>query len=179
MRLELARKHDKPTIYDRLSQDLPINSKVAMDVVDDPYRAGDKIKVIRSVRDDPLAGMLSRGWLPRHEYEAGREWQRHYDHSVIGGVSAIDTTKEPVDGGRFPETLTDRKVKAMRKLAEAEKALGMRDGVYVRDILGEGLTLAQCAARHGLVGVRGVNYMGMRFRDGLNTLAVLWGYRTR
>lgn len=175
----LARKQDKTTIHDRLSADLPINSMVAPDVVDDPYERGVKLRLIRSVRDDPLAGMLSRGWIPQHEYAAGRKWQAMHEASTIGCISAIDPTKEAVDGGRIPDVLTDHQAKAMKALRAAREALGLRDSVYVADILGERLTLAQCAARHGLVGERGINYIGRRFRDALDTLAELWGYRTR
>lgn len=177
----LRRRNDKPTIHDRMSADLPINARVAVDIVDDPLplKFGDKLKVLRSIRDDPLAGMLSRGWIPQHEYDAGRRWQNYHEAATIGCISAIDPTKEAVDGGRMPDVLTDRQAKAMKELRAARAVLGLQDFVYVGDILGERLTLAQCAARHELTGERGINYIGRRFRDALDTLAILWGFRTK
>lgn len=172
------KKPELDRIYDRQSSDLPINSRVAIRDVDDPLERGAKLKVVVSVRDDPLAAMLSRGVIQQWEFEAGRTWQRHHEHSTIGCLSAIDPTKEAVDGGRIPDVLTDRQQRAMRTIAEADKALGNRDSLYVRAILAERLTIAQCAARFGLVGARGENYMSRRFRDALDTLARLWGYRT-
>jgi hypothetical protein len=108
------RMADMPKIYDRQSRDLPINSKVAEAIVDDPLEAGAKLKVLRSVRDDPLADMHSRRQIDDAMLAAGREWQRYHEDTQIGGISAIDTTKEAVDGGRIPEPITDRQIKAIR-----------------------------------------------------------------
>ena len=51
--------------------------------------------------------------------------------------------------------------------------------MLVRDILGERLSLADAARRRDWDGERGINYAGRRFRDALDTLAGLWGLRTR
>ncbi len=145
----------EPKIYDRMSADLPINSVVAETVVKD--EAGDYIKVLRSIRDDPLAGMLSRDQIDTAMFEAGRLWQKYYEHSEIGGISAIDPTKEAVDGGRIPEPITDRQIEAIRELGNADKELGEYGASIIRDVLG----------RHQL---------GRRLRECLDTLAHLWNF---
>src|SRR4051794_30810150 len=82
----------KDKIFDRMASDLPINSVVAPTVVQDGL--GDYIRVLRSVRDDPLAGMMSRKQIDAAQFEAGRLWQQYREDSEIGGARAIDTTRE-------------------------------------------------------------------------------------
>jgi hypothetical protein len=170
---------ERAKIHERLAAELPINAVVAPALVDDPLEPGAKLKVLRSTRDDPLAGMLARGVIGEHLYAAGRRWQGHHEAATIGSVRAVDPTKAPVDGGKIPEPITDRQIRAIRALADADAALGARDQVLVRDILGERLSLADAARRRDWDGERGINYAGRRFRDALDTLAALWGLRTR
>jgi hypothetical protein len=169
---------ERKKIYERLAAELPINAVVGEALVDDPLEPGAKLKVLRSVRDDPLAGLLARGVIGEHLYAAGRCWQRHHEAATIGSVSAIDPTKAAVDGGKIPEPVTDRQIYAIRELARADAALGARDQALVRDILGSRTSLADAARQRSWVGERGVNYAGRRFRDALDTLAALWGFRT-
>ena len=165
-------------VYERLTADLPINAVVAEALVDDPLEPGAKLKVLRSERDDPLAGMLSRGVISEDLFAAGRCWQGHHEAATIGSVTAIDPTKSAVDGGRVPEPITDRQIRAIRALARADAALGARDQALICESLGARISLADAARRRNWPGERGVNYAGRRFRDALDTLAVLWGFRT-
>lgn len=165
-----------PKIYDRQSRDLPINSKVAEAVVDDPIELGAKLKVLRSVRDDPLAAMHSRRQIDDAMLAAGREWQRHHENSEIGSVGAIDPTKEAVDGGRFPEPLSERYGKAFAKLGEADRELGPFGSAMVRRVLGSRESLGTVAIALGYTSDREHNYLSHRFRECLETLAKLWGY---
>lgn len=170
--LQMAR--DK--IYDRQARDLPRNAVVAPAVVDDPDRSGDKLKVLRSVRDDPLAGMLSRGQIDQAMFTAGREWQRHHEAMEIGNISAIDPAKEAVDGGKIPEPITDRQIRAIRALGAAERELGPYGAVLIRSVLGARLSIAEFASQQGFWSAREQNYLSRRFRECLDTLAKLWGY---
>lgn len=172
--LEVKMPADK--IYERMTADLPINSQVAPAVVDDPLEHGAKLRVLRSVRDDPLAGMHSRGQIDDAMLAAGRRWQMHHEHSEIGGISAIDPCKEAVDGGRIPEPITDRQIKAIRQLAEADQILGFQGKLLVRQILGERKSVQDVSMRLGLTTQREFNYMSRRFRECLESLAKLWGF---
>jgi hypothetical protein len=165
-----------PKVYDRQSRDLPINSRVAEAVVDDPLELGAKLKVLRSVRDDPLAAMHSRGQIDTAMFAAGREWQLHHENTQIGSIGAIDTTKEAVDGGRIPEPITDRQIKAIRKLGEADRELGPFGSALTRSVLGTRLSIAEVAIQHKYTTAREHNYLSHRFRECLDTLAKLWGY---
>jgi hypothetical protein len=177
--LQLA-KNQKLKVHDRIAADLPINAVVAKAVVDDPYSTlGEKITVLRSVRDDPLAGMHSRRQIDDAMLAAGRMWQRYHEHSEIGGVSAIDPAKEAVDGGRIPEPITDRQIKAFRELARADRELGQEGCALVRDILGKRMSIGAAAHRRGLTSVRQITYLGRRFRESLDILAKLWGLASK
>lgn len=167
-------------VHDRRSTDLTRNAQVSPAVVDDPYSTiGEKIQVTRSLRDDPLAWMDSRGFLHPSQLAAGRRWQAILERAQIGGVKAIDPTKEAVDGKRIPEPITDGQIKATKQLAEADRELGLEGCALVRDILEHRMTVAVAAARRGLTKEPEVKYLGRRFRECLDTLAKLWGLATK
>jgi hypothetical protein len=165
---------DEAKIYDRMSADLPTNSQVVPAIVKDGQ--GDYIKVLRSVRDDPLAGMLSRGQIDPAQFEAGRLWQQYREDSEIGGAQAIDTTKEAVDGGRFKEPDITKMSKALRELRRASGALGSYGDSLVGDILARHMTLKEVAQARSMSRQRELDYIGGRFRECLETLAKLWGF---
>lgn len=163
-------------VYNRMTADLPINSQVAPDVVDCPIEIGAKLRVIRSVRDDPLAGMLSRAQIDQAQYEAGRRWQRHHENSEIGGISAIDPAKEAVDGGKMAEPITDRQITAFRQLIAARNELGQDGNDLITEILGSCVSITDAAISRGLNSKDGKAYVGRRFRECLECLAILWGF---
>src|SRR5690242_5172038 len=163
-------------IHDRRTTDLPINSMVSVAIVADPYSdKGEKIEVLRSIRDDHLAGMHSRGQIDDAQLLAGRKWELHLEGAQIGNIRAIDPTKEAVDGGGMREALTDKQIAAFAQLHEASVELGSVGNSLIRDILGERLSVAQAAARRGYNAEREINYLGRRFRECLESLARLWG----
>jgi hypothetical protein len=166
----------KPKVYDRQSADLPINSRVAETVVDDPLEQGAKLRVFRSVRDDPLAEMHARHQIDNAMFVAGREWQRHYEAAEIGSLGAIDPTNEAVDGGRIRDTLTDRQAKAVKALRQADDKLGMIGSNLIRKVLGARMSFAEIAAQHRYTTAREYDFISRRFRECLDTLAKLWGY---
>jgi hypothetical protein len=147
--------------------------------VDSPLTRGDKDAAVRSLRGDSLAALRSRDQIDEAEFLAGRKWQRLLEQAQIGDIRAIDPTKEAVDGGRFPEPITDEQIKAFRELKAADKALGLEGGALVRDILGSRLSVTIAAARRGMSREAEIKYIGRRFRECLDTLANLWGLATR
>lgn len=150
---------------------------IVQDEVDNPYQVGPlKITVAVSTRDDPLRGMLARGQIDRAQYEAGRLWQKYREQSEVGGIRAIDTTKEPVDGGgAYPEPITDAQRLAVMKLNAAAVELGPYGTRLVESVLGRRLSIVQAAAERFMVSKRGELYIGRRLVECLETLAVLWG----
>jgi hypothetical protein len=178
-----ARRKGKPydpnvKVHDRRAHDLLRNAQVTIDEVDDPLalNPGDKIVVLRSTRNDPLADMKSKGQIDQCDYVAGRHWQAAYEHAEIGGVRAIDPSKEAVDGGRLPEMLTDQQRRAVQDLKAARLALGPEGNSLVTDVLAKNWTISQAAAERGRYGEAERKYIGKRFRECLATLAKRFGY---
>lgn len=176
------RRKGKPynpnTVHDRRSHDLLANARVAVDEVDDPYaiNPGDKIVVLRSTRNDPLADMKSKGQIDQCDYIAGRHWQAAWENAEIGGVRAIDPSKEAVDGGRLPEVLTDQQRRAVQDLKAAKEALGPAGNELLTDVLAKGWSISQAALHRGRTSERDRLYVGGRFRECLRTLAIRFGY---
>lgn len=138
----------------------------------------DRITVTRNLRDDPLARLHSRGQIGEPEFRAGREWQELFEESQIGRIGSSGDLKEPVDGTRLPrEPITDRQQRAAARIRLLDIALGKVGAIYVRDILGDGLTLAQMSERHGMIAnKRELERLGYRFRECLKTLARELGF---
>lgn len=169
-------KRQHHVVHERLATDLPYGSKVRMTMVEDPYSTdGGKIMMLQSIRDDQLTALHSRGKIDDAQLAAGRQWERYEEMAQIGGVSAIDPTKEAVDGGRIPEPFTDHQAKAIRKLVDARSELGMEGYALIRDVLTRRQSVRDAAYTRGYQSERGVNYISTRFRECLETLAILWG----
>lgn len=151
-----------------------INHLAPMDV-DDPYEAGGKILVMRSTRDDPLGDLHARQMIDEAQYQAGRAFQRDFE-TAENGPRAIDPGKEWVDGGQLPEPLSDSRMRSSEQLKVCYRALGLDGQVIVHEVLVHGQTRKQMAASRGLTGKQHEEYMGARFRECLNCLAVVYGF---
>lgn len=164
------------TVHDRRASALPMNAMLRVVVADDPYEIGAKVQAIASLRDDPLGRLHARDQIDQAQYQAGLHWQKLFRDSEIGGLKAMDTTKEPVDGGKMADTYTDRHRKAIMGLARAKRALGIAGDALVRDILGKRLFIEEAAAIRLLFTARGINFIGVRFRECLEALAQEFGF---
>lgn len=165
-------------VHDRQAVDLPLNARVAPLEVADPFNSEERIIVVRSISTDPLAWMHSHHWIDDVCYVAGREWQRTFDRSTIGSIRSIDTTKEAVSGGRFPEAISGGQIRAMSDLRSIKKALGDDLNGIVFDILGRGMFPAQAAAERGKLGPYAARSISRRFKRALAIVAVELGLAT-
>lgn len=166
---------DVAPVHDRQSTDLLRNARVAPMEVDDPLalEPGDKITVVRSLRDDPLARLHVRDQIDDAQYNAGRRFQHDFE-TAERGPRAIDPSKEAVDGGKPPEPITERQRLAVRRLNRAHRELGADGSGLTHDVLVHGRNMAQIAERRGVKGERWERYFGMRFQECLNRLAVVY-----
>jgi hypothetical protein len=175
--VEMGRKHrGKPPnkVHERIAA-LPVNAVVARAVVDDPYEPGTQITVLRSLRDDPLARLHDRRQIGDVQYKAGRLWQQDYEAAEIGSARGIDPAKDVVDGGRFAEPNTDRRLAAASRLTRDNAKLGMIAEMLLRDVLGRGLMIRQAAEARGFSDKASLEFYGRLFRESLNTIAALRG----
>lgn len=141
------------------------------DIVENPYRAGAYIHVMRATRDDPVAGLYARGSIDQAQLSAARIWQGHWETAHGCVVKAIDPTREPVDGhGAAGESFTDRQRQAVLELREVGIILGWEGDRIVRLVLADRLTILELSARIH----RPAKYSGLRFRECLETMAHRW-----
>lgn len=164
-----------PKVHDRRSTDLLANALVAQAIVDDPFAPGEKIATVRSIRDDVLAAMLSRGEIDQAQHDAGRKYEDLIEQAEIGNVQAINPGKEAVDGGMgYDGGITDRQINAVRALSEAARVLGAR---------GEGLVRFVLVSRRPFAALgldrRNTDRARTKFFTYLEILAEFWGCATR
>lgn len=151
---------------------MPANAVIGVVTVDDPYARGEHVNAVVSLRDEPLGALWARRQIDDAKYVAGRHWQQLYEAAEIGNLRGMDLTRERVDSSsKGIELLTEHRTQAMATLTRCHDALGL-----VRDVLGRELCLVEVAARRGLGTRRGLEYLGRRLRECLETLAHEFGY---
>ncbi len=160
--------------HDRRSTDKLKDAQLAPQEVDDPFEAGSKIIVMRSIRNDPLADHHSRGHINDAQYAAGREFQRHFGIAERGPRAM--QLSEAVDGDPPRENLTDGQLMAGEWLAKCYRKLGADGSALVHDMLVHAMTAKQVAASRGLSGQDWEKYFSRRLWECLNTLAVVYGF---
>jgi hypothetical protein len=147
---------------DRQATDLLRNAVVAPVTVADPSD-GERITVTRSLRDDPLARLHVRDQIDDAQFYAGRDFQK--DFELAGrGPQAVDTTREPVDGGKGPEDISEDQYKAAKRLKRVYGALGLDGSALTHMVLVDGQTCSQIARARGYKGERWERF----FRDALS-----------
>jgi hypothetical protein len=156
--------------HDRRSTDtLAAGEYAALDVAD-PYEVGGKLTVIRQLRNDPLARLHSHRQIDDAQFHAGRAYQN--DREIAErGAQAIDPSKEAVDGGKPPEALTDRQIKARKRLIKIDRDLGRRLMTVLDAVLIDGQTIEQLAKSNAQSVLK---LHGGLFRVALNELATIY-----
>jgi len=167
------------TVHDRQSRDLPRNAEVAAVEVDDPLALdpGEKITVLRSIRNDPLGRLHSHHQIDEAQFRGGRAFQDDWEKAERG-PRALDPTREYVDGGGMREPITERQRRAVLRLNRIARELGTDGIVLVHQMLVQGLTMEQVASRRGLRGQRWRDYFSKRLRECLDRLARIYGFAT-
>lgn len=158
--------------HDRRSTDTLAAGEYGPMVVDDPYERGGKVATLRQLRSDPLARLHSHRQIDDAQFAAGRAYQN--DREIAErGARAIDPTKEAVDGGMQPEALTDRQIKARKRLIKIERDLGRRLMRVLDAVLIDGQTIGQLSQST----VQSVLKLhGALFRVALNELATIYSF---
>ncbi|KJC55057.1 hypothetical protein UP10_39585 [Bradyrhizobium sp. LTSPM299] len=178
-RARRRRPHDPARAHDRRSQDLLYNAEVATVEVDDPLglEPGEKIVVLRSIRNDPLGRLHAHRQIDDAQYRGGRAFQGDWERAERG-PRAVDTTREYVDGGRRREPITEGQRQASLRLNRAQHELGADGAMLVHDVLILGMTMEQVGRRRGPPTQRSKDYFARRFRECLDRLALLYGFAT-
>lgn len=127
-----------------------------------------------NMRESPVTWMLAHGKLDAAQAEAGARFRRLHELSGGADLSGMDTTKEPVDGGGFPDVLTDRKSRAAKELAQARVVLGFAGYDLVMQVCGQCLWIKDIEpTKHRQI------VAANRLRLCLTALAEFWGLQSR
>lgn len=160
-------------LVDRTAQDVPaeIAQHTGLVMVDGAV-------MTRHLRSDPLAQLHSRGHIDEAQFQAGRSFQQDWERAERG-PRGIDPAKEFVDGGIAAEPISDGQLLAVDRLGRAQTKLGAEGIMLVQEVLIHGWTMGQVVERRGLSGRMWREYYGQRFRECLETLAVVYGHTNR
>lgn len=163
--------------HDRRATDLTRLAEVAPIEVDDPMGLdpGDKIVVMRSIRDDPLARLHAHRHIDEAQYQGGRAFQYDFE-TAEQGPQAIDPTKEYVDGGRPPEPLPECAQEALQRLNRVARVLGQDGSALTHAVLINSQTCKAVAVSRGLPGRKWEEFFNMRLKECLNTLAAVYKF---
>jgi hypothetical protein len=145
--------------------------------VDDPYGLdpGTKTTAMRNTRRDPLAALHARKQIDEAQYYGGRAFQLDFE-TAERGPRAIDPSKEAVDGGRMPEPITEAMRKAVARLNRVHGILGQSGSSIAHDVLIANMSLDQVAERREMKTELERKYLGRRFRECLDDLALIYGF---
>jgi hypothetical protein len=167
-------------IHDRRSRDLPLNAEVAPVEVDDPLalEPGERIVALRSIRNDPLGRLHSRGQIDEAQYQGGRAFQSDWERAERG-PQAVDPSRDYVDGARRREPVTEGQRQAVLRLNRIERELGADGSALVYDVLVQGMTMEQIGQRRGLSTQRWKDYFSRRFQECLDRLALIYDFATK
>jgi hypothetical protein len=163
-------------VHDRKATDVlkAIQGDLAVVVVDDPLEQGAQNTVVVNLRDDPLRKLKEMQSINHAQFEAGRIWQKYWEQSEIGYVQAPQIRERVQTSGPSGDVITERQVYAAAKLREAMRELGMEGEALIRDILGARHSIKEAAKRRGMESEFGARYIGQRFRECLETLAIVF-----
>jgi hypothetical protein len=138
-------------------------------------------------RESAISELASRQALNEAQVAAADMFRRLFEAMGGSGARGIDTTREFVEGGRFPDPIGDRAITAGKKLALAHEALVKAHGLYgwrlVGYICGEGYSIRELLGQKdddkSSVGRRQRDTMTDNLRAYLDCLAAHWQLSTR
>lgn len=129
-------------------------------------------------RESAIAELASRQALNEAQVAAADMFRRLFEAMGGTGARGIDTTREFVEGGRFPDPIGDKAITAGKKLALAHEALVSAHGLYgwrlIGYICGEGRSIHELTETR-----RQRDTMTDNLRAYLDCLAQHWQLSTR
>jgi hypothetical protein len=164
----------------RLRQARPADASVAEGAPgwEPPRRP--QVRAFVALKDDPFGRQYARGQIDRAQFEGGRCYQLLTDAAVIGSIQSLDPGKIVVSGGHVPEMITERRLRAIKKLREVDEHLVQRYGAeglaITKAILVDRKSQEQTAREFGADNVRDRRSVGWLFRRCLDCLAYRLGY---
>ena len=148
--------------------------EIASRTVEDPYDPGNLIVVPANLRHDPLLRMFQRREIDAAQLKAAELLRQCHEAASAHGLKAIDLLAEKVDGGSVHAGISDRAIRAARRLREAEILLGWQGYRIVTSVVCGGIHGTMIAAQSSAAVDRKV--VQHQVRTALEQLAILWGF---
>lgn len=157
--------------------------EIAVIEVDDPYfdpktpesRSNPrKMKATINARESYAMWLYARRHIDHAELLAAKRIRGAWERLGGAGARAIDYSRERVDGGAAPQTISDDHLLAARILKDALSTLGPAGYDLTIKLACMGLWISDLSSREAQQ-----KYLGMRFRECLDSLAAHWGYKIR
>ncbi len=174
-RTKRRQPNDLKNVHDRRATDLLRNAQVSPIEVDDPLEIGGTLIVMRSTRNDPLAGLHARKSIDEAQYQGGRAFQHDFE-CIQAGPQAVDASQPYVDRSFRHRSMSDAFSGALARLKVADRALGQLGASLSRDVLIHGMSIQQVGVARGTGGEIELKYLGRRFRECLDCLALVYGF---
>lgn len=148
-------------------------------IIDDPLEAGARYSATVNVRESSIDHMHSRGRIDQAQKEAGDRFRKLWERAAVGRNQAMDTTKEPVDGGGIGDPISDGLIQSSAELSRVMRQIGPIGCQLLISLVGEGRTVSEVASKWsrsgGVVkGERAEGYITGRMVEALDDLVRLW-----
>jgi hypothetical protein len=150
------------------------NLEIATRLVPDPYEPGATIEVACNITD-PLSRAFNSRLIDLAQFKAGQRFAALVERAGGHGGAAVDLSRPTVDGTRRYPALAASRLDAVKELAAATTVLGFQTDRLLRAVLVDGITPTSLALAKGLH----KSHVAVEMRQGLERLAVFWGYLTR
>lgn len=132
-----------------------------------------KIIVSENIRESAIGALAARGHLDQAQVMAASRFRKLVEMVGGSGQRGIDYSRERVDGSREYDGLAIRGVEAAKSLARCEALLGKICHRMLLQIVVQGYEMKNLGETQ-----RERNTAADYIRDGLDTLAEFWGYKT-
>lgn len=148
-------------------------------LVDDPMEPGNRYLATVNVRESSIDHMYSRGRIDASQKQAGDRFRKLWELASVGRNQAMDTTKEPVDGGGSGDPISDDLIRASSELSRIMRLVGAVGTQLLVSLVGEGKRVEDVAKNWsragGIVsGRRAEGYVTGRMVEALDDLVRLW-----
>lgn len=127
-----------------------------------------------NVRESAITILAAKKLLDEAQVRAADKFRALWETMGGAGAGAIDYSREYVDGGKGPQTITERQLLAGQELARCRKLLGLRGFTLIRAVCGEGQSLWDIGSKR-----RDRDTAADNLRACLDDLANMWGFQTK
>lgn len=133
-----------------------------------------RIVVVKNLRESAVETLYARRKLDDAQKQAADKFRAIWERCGGAGSSAMDYTREVVDGGGPRDPISERQVDAGRELGRCRTLLGARSYDLVCKVCGQGYSLSDLSRSN-----RDRTTAADNLRAALDDLGIMWGLASR